>query len=333
MNNKLIYQEKFINIIKHSIPNNISLANEISSVLDISLDSAYRRLRCETDLTLNEVVILSHHFDVPLEALNDEIPNVVTFKFSKELENENNFKDYLSNIALDLGYLSKFESNNLVFAAEDIPVFHHFYYKKLANFKLFYWMKSIIGLKDLQTQSFEFDNINPELSDISDKIADTYSLINSTEIWTDETISSTLKQIKFYWDAGFFNQTETAMSIIDELQQLIQQLQKQAEFGKKINRKGNMTAQDYTMYHSDLMIGNNCVVVEANEKQSTYISYNSFNSMRTSNKFFNDQSKVWINNLKSKSTLISGVAEKQRNQFFKSNLKKIEDLKTYILNN
>ncbi|MBC7426366.1 MAG: hypothetical protein H7321_07505 [Bacteroidia bacterium] len=94
-----------------------------------------------------------------------------------------------------------------------------------------------------------------------------------------------------------------------------------------------MTKHKFTLYASDLMIGNNCVLVKADGSQFTYISYNSFNSMHTSNKFFNTQSERWMDNLISKSTLLSNVAEKQRNVFFKGIYKTISDLKLYIENN
>jgi hypothetical protein len=43
----LTHQEQFIHILKELVPGNVSLANEIASVLNISMDSTYRRLRGE----------------------------------------------------------------------------------------------------------------------------------------------------------------------------------------------------------------------------------------------------------------------------------------------
>jgi hypothetical protein len=42
--------------------------------------------------------------------------------------------------------------------------------------------------------------------------------------------------------------------------------------------------------------------------------------------FFNEQNQTWMDNLISKSILMSGVAEKLRNQFFKAQMKKIDAL-------
>jgi hypothetical protein len=45
-------QEEFIKTLRASIPESISLADELADLLKVSSDSAYRRLRGETDFTL-----------------------------------------------------------------------------------------------------------------------------------------------------------------------------------------------------------------------------------------------------------------------------------------
>jgi hypothetical protein len=326
----LTHQEQFIHILKELVPGNVSLANEIASVLNISMDSTYRRLRGETELTINEVVKLCHHFDVPLEALNDQLPGVVTFKFTPVLDDEESFHAYLKGLYEELNGLQKFENKRILFAAEDVPVFHHFSYPHLSAFKLTYWMKSILNVASLQNKHYHLNHIDAALLETAKQAGLAYSRVPSTEIWTDETIMSNLKHIRFYWDAGFFTTREDALLVIEDFREMLKQVQRQVETGKKFTAEGTMTAVDYTFYLSDLMFGNNCVLIKADDKISSFISYNSFNSMRTTNRFFNEQNERWMNNLISKSTLLSGVAEKLRNQFFKSMFKKVDELIQYI---
>ena len=60
-------QTNFIELLKRSAPMHISLAEELSELLQISLDSVYRRLRCETDITLSETFAICKHFNIPLK--------------------------------------------------------------------------------------------------------------------------------------------------------------------------------------------------------------------------------------------------------------------------
>lgn len=159
---------------------------------------------------------------------------------------------------------------------------------------------------------------------------DRYTQIPSIEIWSDDTVNSTAKQIEFYWDAGFFSNKEDALLICDQLSLTLERIKKQAELNSKLDRdnKPISTENNYTLYHSDVMIGNNCILVKMGDAKATYISYHTFNVMLTTNANYSHETDLWLKNLIRKSNLISGVAEKQRYQYFKrieNMMKKLRD--------
>ena len=88
--------------------------------------------------------------------------------------------------------------------------------------------------------------------------------------------------------------------------------------------------QNYTLYCSELMIGNNCILVRIGNNSVSYISYNTFNSMTTTNQAFNDETDRWLRNLIRKSIPISGVSEKQRFRFFRMMNDKIVKMRDRI---
>lgn len=51
------------------MPDNLSFVHEIAELLEISYDSAYRRIRGEKELSLEELHRLSHKFEVSLDFL------------------------------------------------------------------------------------------------------------------------------------------------------------------------------------------------------------------------------------------------------------------------
>ena len=321
------YQSAFIQIIKKSVPAHLHLAEEVSCALGISADSAYRRLRGETDFTLNETVKLCLHFSIPLEALNSEMEDVVTFKINNILGNTNSFSSYLDSLDRDLTWLSKFDDSMLFYAAEDTPVFYHFFFPRLSAFKMIYWTKSILNTPQFQGLKVEDMSLPEEWKSKVLDITQKYQGIPTTEIWNEDTIKSTLQQIKFYWEAGFFREMASVTAVLEDLKNLIDMASKQAELGRKYNPvKGTFTDTPFSLYISDLMIGNNHVYMASGERSTSYIGYASFNYMRTANTTFNGQVSGWLDNLIAKSTLVSKVAEKQRNQFFKIALRRVEQL-------
>ena len=89
-------------------------------------------------------------------------------------------------------------------------------------------------------------------------------------------------------------------------------------------------SRNFTMYYSEIEIGNNCILVNVNNMSRVYLTYNTFNKISTANQKFCDETKTWINYLISKSNLISGVSEKQRLQFVNKMLEQFKDTRKKI---
>lgn len=326
----LPFQEKLVSIIKEQVPQNVSLPMELSQLLGISPDSAYRRLRCETAFSLDETVVVCRHFEVPLESLNELVASIVSFRFNPLGKDRTEFLGYLKNFLGQISTIAHFEDREVFYAAEDIPLFHLYSLKRLTSFKFFYWQKTILSFELLQNQKFSEEVGDNEMIEMAQKAAQFYAEVPSTEIWTEETISSTLKQIKFYWEAGMFENMDQALLLLEELRLLVRNLHRQCDLGLKIRPGGAVTSTPFVCYHSDLMIGNNCVLVKTNGKNTSFLGYNTFNFMSTGNRNFNSQNQQWMENLISKSTQISSTAEKLRNQFFKGLNRKIDEIQRFI---
>ena len=312
----------FMQRLKASLPANISFVEELSDLLHISNDSAYRRIRGESDLTIEEITSICKHFKVSFDSfINNTNSSFVSFSHLQLSNHVNTFKEYLQNIKNDLTHILKFpqEERQVIFAAEDIPVFQNFAHPFLTAFKIFYWNKSILNSKDFEDKKFETAHVDDELLKIAADIYDNYSKIYSIEVWSDDTINSTIKQIEFYWDSGSFKSKEDALLICEEVNLMLARICKQAEISIKLDRnnKPTGTEKNYELYHSDVMIGTNCVLTKTANVLGAYISYHTFNSMLTHNANFCNETDLWLKNLIRKSNLISGVAEKQRYRYFK----------------
>ncbi|MBA2329659.1 MAG: hypothetical protein H0V91_08575, partial [Flavisolibacter sp.] len=61
-----LIQDTLFQRIKEKLSPNQSLADVISEILFVSNDSAYRRIRGETPLVLEEAQLLCQHFDISL---------------------------------------------------------------------------------------------------------------------------------------------------------------------------------------------------------------------------------------------------------------------------
>ncbi|MBK7819199.1 MAG: hypothetical protein IPJ60_17925 [Sphingobacteriaceae bacterium] len=58
-------QDIFIQKLKETLPPSIGIAEEIAELLGISIDSAYRRIRGETDISINEIQTITKSMVYP----------------------------------------------------------------------------------------------------------------------------------------------------------------------------------------------------------------------------------------------------------------------------
>jgi len=119
---------------------------------------------------------------------------------------------------------------------------------------------------------------------------------------------------------------EDALIIVDAITDLVKDIQSWAE----ISCKQKNPINKFLLYKSDVVIGSNCIHVDMGKSSVAFISFNSVNSLSTSNSTFCEETNQWTKNLIKKSTLLSGTAEKQRYQFFNQIYKKIEAVKKNI---
>jgi len=311
---KMNIQTRFLERIKELNPANVSFTDTLAEILNISSDSTYRRLRGETELSISEVYKICTHFKVSFDSFIDTEENIV-FRYSP-LGNLLGFEQYLNSILGDMRMILASSDPKIMYAAIDVPIFHHFNYPALSAFKMFYWMKTVVNAESLSDKKFNIEHINPIFSELGRQIYNVYCQIPSVEIWTAETINSLVKQIEFYWESGNFASKTDALIVCNEAITEIETLDKQAETGFKNSASGEHPAE-FALYTSDNEIGNNCILTKKGDFESVYLSVHTFNKITGWNPRFVEDTKYWLNNLIKKSTLISGVSQKYRYQFFK----------------
>jgi hypothetical protein len=316
-------QEVFIKHLKQIVPVNVSLVDDIADLLKISNDSAYRRLRNETELSLDETYKICKHYRISADSIFSNKGDSVTCNYIKLTDSSENFESYLTGLLNQLMRLQKAEDAKIIYAAEEIPIFHSFFSKELAAFKLFYWQRSVLNVPEYQTKKFDWDVIPEKQLELANAIHQTYLLVPSTEIWTNDTINTTIKQIEYYFESGAFKEKEDAILVLQELKKMVQAINRYAENENK-NEINKSFVTPFNLYNSDLVIGTNCIHINVQGTVYSYISFNTLNSLTTGNQQFCEEIEHWTKNLIKKSTLISGIAEKQRFQFFSKAYKAID---------
>ena len=312
------FQKSLFESISSRLPPHISLVDEISEVLNVSADSAYRRIRGDKVLSLDEAEKLSQHFNVSLDNLMGIASDSVTFKSLHLNEETLSFADYLKTVLSEMQRVTDYKSAELIFQLNELNLFHAIQFPEILAFKIYFWSKSSLDFKSFQDKKFSLQVIDDEIFEISSLITAYYVKFNTIELLTQEFLISFLKQIEYYRLSGFFEKNEDAILLCDKASVLIEHLRRQAELGYKFAYGTEPTGQEgnLKLYSNNLTLTDNVIVINMGNQGMTYLTNGAINLLFTTNQGFYRRNLEMIHTIIRKSTLISGGAERERNYFF-----------------
>jgi hypothetical protein len=319
--------------IKDILGPNLSLAETVSESLNISNDSAYRRIRNEKKLELDEFYLLCKHFNISADEIFNLHNQFIKFNFININKDRFDFEHFLEVIYQDLKRLLKQNSPEIYCIFNELNLFQLLIVPEIAAFKFFFWSKSNFVFPNYKDLQFSLDHMSGKVLKLCKDIMQLYNSIPSIEFMASEALSSMLKQLNYYYEAGYFNNIKDGLTLCDALTKLMDHLKLQAETGYKFAYGTNPDAGSakYVLYYNDLLIVDNTVLVHAEQVNRTYITSNVVNLLVSDNLTFYNQNLHWAENLVRKSVLISGASEKDRNKYFRNFLEQIEAFRSKLI--
>lgn len=323
-------QSNFISWVKEKADQNQSFVDDLAELLNVSKDSAYRRVRGETLLTFNEISKISAHYKVSLDSFLNLSSSAVVFN-TRQIGKNLSFTDYLRSLEAHLRLVSGANEKNMIWAAKDIPILHYFQSPALTKFKLFFWQKTIVNAEDQDVDHYDPESMDQEMVSITKSIWNLYCKIPSSEIWSDETLNITLRQIEYYYECGLITKDET-LHLIDEFIGIIRHLKKLASVGRKYPMGGDDYPDNgsYHLFYNEIAIGDNTIFFQINEKKVVFLTYNMLNVLSTMDDDFCNETEHYLQNILHKSTPLSVSSEKERNNFFRNMEMRIDQMKERI---
>ena len=319
-------QSKFFLSLKSTIPSYSSLVDEIAETLQVSIDSAYRRIRGEKLLDFDEIKLICQRFNISMDQFLSLETNAILFHGKIHNNTEGAFHEWMKDVLDQLNLVNSFSKKHVYFLVKDMPPFHHYYHPLLASFKFFFWMKSILYFDSLKNETFSVDkNFFAPYQEITQQILKVYNKVPTSEIWNEEGLHTTLRQIEVYYDMGFIPSSKTVKELYNCVLEVIDHLEIMAETGRKcmFGQQPKPDAAEYKLYVNEIVLGDNTFMAEIGDNKITYLNHSVIYFVGSKDKKFNESMFKNLDNLMKKSTLISGTGEKDRKQFFNKLRKKV----------
>src|SRR5687768_13549794 len=103
-----VLQQQIFRQIKAKLPPHLSMVDEVAHILNVSTDSAYRRIRSEKALSLEEVYKLCVHYQVSFDQLFNFQSGTFLFQGEFVQDFDFNFHKHINNIDQQLKYMNGF---------------------------------------------------------------------------------------------------------------------------------------------------------------------------------------------------------------------------------
>ena len=326
-------QQILFDAIKNTFFNKEKLSDVIQVDLNISSDAAYRRIRGDVALTIYETKILTEKYKLSFDNIGEFKTNKVIFDYKPLSNIEFNFASYLTSLRDTLRHVKSKENPHLYISVGDTPILQLFNFPHLTRFKFFFWAKSFLSIEEYKNKKFAYEKIDPKVLSIGIETHNLYNSICTTELYCPETLKGTLRQIEYYFDAELFEDTSYVLILLDNLLELSNHLQKQAEIGHKFvygNEPNTAESTRINMYYNPTYLPDNTYYIEYEGRGQTIFTHNIMNTITTADPVYNKDTKMILDRLMDNSTLISKTAVKERNKFFSSLNKTITNFKRRI---
>jgi hypothetical protein len=315
-------QERFIKDLKSKFQNSTSFVDEVAEILDIGYDAAYRRINLKTNLTLEEAVKLARHYKISLNKLfevGDQ--QTILAELSPKITNEAGLEAWFKGSTSSLTPLTKLKDATIIYSSKDIPLFHMLKDSYLTRYKMYVWLKDLnMGMAKSQISFDEWMKTIPDsLLESAIELGKIYKNINITELWNDNTVTGSLQQILYYFEAGLVSK-EIALKICADVHDVINQTEKET-IRQTIENQNKENF--FHLYKCDLHMLTNTIMVKTPHKKVFYSPFTVLSYFKIEHKETCDLMNDFLNKQMSNSKLLATSGERDRSLFFNTIHQKI----------
>ena len=289
----------------------------LGDTLQLGRDAIYRRLRGDTALTANELMLLSRRYRIPLE--NDthrhDVPVMYYHSGAAPIESD---ESYYTQLRRHTANLVQLPNVRVDYATPQLPIFYEMATPVLAAFKTYVYGTTTWDLAKWRNIPFRPELISPTTRQLIDSVLADAQRIPGRELWSIGILDVTLRQVSYMVQVGRFAERKHVELIFEELHQVINHLERMVRTGKRFPLGGEPKDDDpdFAVYHNELSNTNNAIIVRSD------ISNLLFNTLVNPNYVMSADPRIlrdveqWFNRLVKNSNTLNNQTGKYTSQYF-----------------
>lgn len=319
-------QQKVFEDLSKQFPTKTAFVAELKRILGLQDSAVYKKLRGESHFTLKDMLMLSKYLNFSIDSILLRKDSPVPFQVDAIRRQPASYEEYLLNINRHFKDIKIAGNVQIFYIACEMPLFHYLQFPSLFYFKLFMWNETSwkIGQKSPEFNFREFLN-NEKLEKMRLEMLHDYYSQDGVETWNIRFLDMSLDQLKYYANAGLFNNKDDIQLIFKDIEKLNSHLKNMAEKGRKfIMDEPEKPMGKLKVKMNELISSTNVIYVTTDEYDIVFASYDTPNFIKSTDRRFCEYSKNWIDNVIKYSVDIGGVGKRERDRHFRLISKKLE---------
>ena len=332
MADNISIQEKLFDKIIQQHSKKSEAIDAIQSLLKISRDGTYRRMRGETLLSPDEMRDLAIRYNISLDELAFHGADIVFVSYNVFEAETQNFLEFTSNLNKMLKQVNGLANIELINASDEMPIFQLMRFPELFAFKLYVWGVNTWQFDHLQNTQFRTNLVSPDVLKIAAENVKLYDSIDTTELWDLGVMDKTLNQIESCTMDDQFADPKLALQLCDQLMELFQHIRKVTEKGIKfpLGENGDNGKGKFNLHYNEMATTGNTFLIKSSKTKFVIAAFCSPNFFRSHDQRLCNYTENWLKNIIDRSTPMSGARGKRRNRYFNRLEKKIAQTKKRI---
>ncbi len=314
-------QSQVINYLKIVIPPRQSLADILISELGVSKSTAYKKIKGQVGISMDELEILGNKYNIPISTFLGRTSDNIFSLDALELSPRHPI-EYLQRIAIHFKSYLKYDDIEFIYISNMIPIFHLLQFPALITLKLYIWDITNWKTEHSDDRSFSIRAYADRLKDFEvarKQILDCYLKIKGIEIWNIRFLDILVEQFKYVLINRMLTDEAEIKIIIDQLKQLYHYLEQVANEGLKYEVSAGKVSfkNDIAIYNNQVIESTNLIFGQSPQFSSVYSTLDTPNYMNCLSPEVANLVKRWLDQVIIHSFKISREGKSERLRFFR----------------
>ncbi|MBC6993090.1 hypothetical protein QWY85_14670 [Neolewinella lacunae] len=311
------FQRAFFERLSEKFPSRSDMVVSLGEVLHVGRDAVYRRMRGETVLSADELMLLSETFGV--EAMpNGKRPSLPTMSYFQSEDRETSEQTYFIDLRKQSDLFLALPGINVDYASPELLIHYELMFPVLRSFKIFMYGITTWGLHKWKDQRFSSDLIPPATHALIDGIVRDAYRVPGRELWSIGILDVTLRQISYMYQVGRFAHPQDLETIFAELEAILDHLEAMARSGKRFypGETPNEDSPTFRVYHNELSNTNNTIIIHSNTKNYLFSTLVNPSFLASRDPRILSDVVRWFDNLVEHANSLNAESGKYNTQYF-----------------